>query len=74
MIYSNKIGETFYEQIWVGKGGRGRGDAEEASEMHGPKKSISLSLLDTLDTYTCRLLHELYGVVVCRLKNMCHTV
>ncbi len=78
MIYSNKIGETFYEQIWVGKGGRGRGDAEEASEMHGPRKStcmlLSLSLLDTLDTYTCRLLHELYGVVVCRLKNMCHTV
>ncbi len=30
--------------------------------------------LDTLDTYTCRLLHELYGVVVCRLENMGHTV
>ncbi len=43
-----------------------------------PRKStcmlLSLSLLDTLDTYTCRLLHEFYGVVVCRLKNMCHTV
>ncbi len=75
MIYSNKIGETFYEQIWVGKGGRGRGDAEEASEMHGPRKSTCMLLsLSLLDTYTCRLLHELYGVVVCRLKNMCHTV
>ncbi len=79
MIYSNKIGETFYEHIWVRKGGGGGlGDAEEASEMHGPRKStymlLSLSLLDTLDTYTCRLLHELYGVVVCPLKNMCHTV
>ncbi len=78
MIYSNKIGETFYEQIWWGReagGGGGRGDAEEASEMHGPRKStcMLLSLL-LLDTYTCRLLHELYGVVVCRLKNMCHTV
>ncbi len=67
MIYSNKIGETFYEQIWVGKGGRGRGDAEEASEMHGPKKStcmlLSLLLLDTLDTYTCRLdFMELWSV------------
>ncbi len=76
MIYSNKIGETFYEQIWWGReaggGGGGRGDAEEASEMHGPRKStcMLLSLL-LLDTYTCRLLH---GVVVCRLKNMCHTV
>ncbi len=51
--------------------GEGRGDAEEASEMHGPRKStcMLLSLLDTLDTYTCRLLHELYGVVVCPLKN-----
>ncbi len=61
-----------------GGGGGGGGSAEEASEMHGPRKStsmlLSLSLLDTLDTYTCRLLHEFYGVVVCRLKNMCHTV
>ncbi len=59
-------------------GGEGRPGGEEVSEMHGPRKStcmlLSLSLLDTLDTYTCRLLHELYGVVVCRLKNMCHTV
>ncbi len=50
--------------------GGGRGDAEKASEMHGFKKScmlLSLSLLDTLDTYTCRLLHELYGVVVLRI-------
>ncbi len=43
----------------------GGGDAEEASEMHGPREStcmlLTLSLLDTLDTYTCRLFHELYG-------------
>ncbi len=62
----------------VGKGGWGEGgggDVEEASEMHGPRKStcMLLSLL-LLDIYTYRLLHELYGVVVCRLKNMCHTV
>ncbi len=52
----------------------GEEGAEEASVMHGPRKStcmlLSLSLRDTLDTYTCRLLHEFYGVVVCRLKNM----
>ncbi len=51
-----------------GKGVGGRGDVEEASEMHGPRKScmlLSLLLLDTLDTYTCRLLHELHGVAVC---------
>ncbi len=55
-------------------GGEGRlegegGGAEEASGMHGPRKStymlLSLSLLDSLDTYICRLLHEFYGVVVC---------
>ncbi len=28
---------------------------------------LSLLLLDTLDTYTCRLLHEFYGVVVFQL-------
>ncbi len=52
------------------------GGREEASEMHGPRKSTCMMLsLSLLDTYIlCRLLHELYGVVVCRLKNMCHTV
>ncbi len=35
--FTNKIGETFYEQIWVGKGG-----AEEVSEMHGPRKSTCM--------------------------------
>ncbi len=62
---------------WGREGGGGGGCAEEASEMHGPRKStymlLSLSLLDTL-TYTCRLLHEFYGVVVYRLKNMWHTL
>ncbi len=53
----------------VGEGGR----EEEASEMHGPRKSTCMLLsLSLLDTYTCSLLHSLYGVVVCRLKNMCH--
>ncbi len=50
----------------MGGEGRPEGGAEEASEMHGPRKStymlLSLSLLDSLDTYTCRLLHEFYGV------------
>ncbi len=57
----NKLG-------WGREGGR-----EEASEMHGRMKCTCMLLsLSLLDIYTCSLLHSLYGVVVCRLKNMCH--
>ncbi len=51
----------------MGKGEGGR--EEEASEMQEPKKRTCMLLsLSLLDTYTCSLLHSLYGVVVCRLK------
>ncbi len=61
MIYTNKIGETFYEQIWVGKGGRAGGGGGVDGRGDGRRR------------VRC-MLHELYGVVVCRLKNMCNTV